>query len=111
MGPEDIPRFFRRASLILGLVNVYQPVARGFLLQEADVEDEDEFSELLGFLTSRGLIRKLPGNEFRTTWLGQQSLSSGLTGQRRDVQRMWFLSDRSDERRRERRTVEGEALQ
>ena len=91
-------RLFRNASLLLGLINIYQPVSRERLLLELGSEKDEDLADALRFLASRGLIRDLPNDQYRTTWAGQQSLSRQVLGLSRDLQRMWYLADRSDGR-------------
>ncbi len=96
---EPVSRF-RSASLLLGLINVYQPVSRAMLLQQLGGERKQELSEALRFLVSQGLVKALPNDQYRTTWAGQRSLSSRVLGQKRDVRRMWHLANLSDNYRR-----------
>lgn len=95
------PRAFKNASLILGLINVLQPVHYEILAQEFREEHEDELLEHLEFLESRRLIRALPEDRYRTTWKGQRWLWSRVLTERRDVQRLWYLSELSDRIRRD----------
>lgn len=95
------PPAFRDASLVLGLINVYQPVSRESLFEKLDEKRRGSLGDALRFLVSQGLVRTLPEDMLRTTWEGQQALSFGVIGRRRDLQRMWHLANLSDECRRQ----------
>ena len=100
MTEPDASTLLRNASLVLGLINVLQPVPYAALLDEFGQDRRDDLSESLRFLTSRKLVRALPDRSYRATWLGQGSLWSAVLSRKRDIHRMWYLSDLSDRRRR-----------
>lgn len=91
---------YRHASLLLTLINVAQPIPRDELLAGMGDVDEVEVHAALKFLISRGLVKQLPGDTYRTTWDGQEAQFSRVLRTARDVHRMWHLSHLSDELRR-----------
>ena len=97
---------FRNASLILGMINVLQPVSEEVLLRELGEDRRVDLTDSLSFLQSKKYVRSLPGRSYRTTWEGQRALWSKVLSRSRDIQRMWYLSDLSD---RYRNGGEGEA--
>lgn len=100
MSDGDFTDLMRNASLVLGLINVLQPITRKDLDAKFGTGREAELNQGIGFLKEQRLIRELPSSRYRTTWKGQQALWSRLLTRRRDVQRLWYLSDLSDQRRR-----------
>jgi hypothetical protein len=99
---------FRNASLVLGLINVYQPVTRDILLTKLGPGREEELVNALEFLSKERLIRELAGDRFRATWRGQSSLWSDALERSRDIQRMWYLAELAQEKPQ---IEEGEDLQ
>ena len=91
---------FHVYSLVLGLINVLQPVSRDSIVDGLKGHRRDDVDEYLQFLVSRKLILKLPDDMYRTTWLGQKSIRSNIITTKLDTHRMWRLSDLSDKRRR-----------
>ena len=87
-------------SLVLGLINVLQPISRDSLITELRDHNKDDIEESLQFLVSRKMILDLPNDMYRTTWLGQKSLRSTIITKKLDIHRMWHLSDLSDKQRR-----------
>lgn len=106
----DSVKLLRRTTFVLGLVNVHQPISRTNLLPLSPEDSAEDLNEVLSVLEKNGLIRRIPGDQFRTTWKGQNSLWSPGLKKTRDVHRMWQLSDESDKLRNERKG-EGEPSQ
>jgi len=100
MTESDQSVLLRHASLILALVNVLQPVAHEVLAQHVGADKEAELTGSLRFLIRQRYVRALPGRFYRTTWLGQNALWSRVLTKKRDIQRMWYLSELSDRIRR-----------
>lgn len=92
-------RLLKNASLVLGIVNVLQPVALDSLEAELGSGNPEDLRDALKFLKDRGWIKELPNSRYRTTWKGQSSMWSQTLQIERDVQRLWFLSNYSDRRR------------
>lgn len=96
------PQAIRNASLLLGVVNILQPVTRAHLLNEFGEKRDGELDSTLAFLIEHRLLKSLPGDSYRTTWKGQQSFWSEALARQRDIRRLWYLSDLSDGVRRNR---------
>lgn len=103
---DNEPVSYRYTFLLLNLINVAHPVSHADLLDAIGEHRRDGVDAALDLLTSRGLVKHLPGNAYRTTWAGQQAMLSRVLRKNRDVQRMWHLSNLSDQCRR---SEEGEA--
>ncbi len=101
------PIDYRRTSLLLNLINVAQPVPYARLLEAMGHGIAEQLDAALEFLVIQRMIRELPGGHYRVTWKGQQSVRSRRIRKNRDVQRMWHLSELSDEWRKR---GEGDAL-
>ena len=101
MSSTNSGNLVRNSSLMLGLINVLQPVSRDDLIGELGDRGQDDFEESLQFLISRSLVRELPHQVYRTTRIGQNALWSNVLTQTRDIHRMWYLSELSDRRRRD----------
>ena len=104
--PHRATMEYRDASLLLGLINVMQPVSITDIIEALGAENRDEVGVVLKFLVSRKLVRELPQDSYRTTWAGQQAIRSKVLRKNRDIQRMWRLSELSDNIRR---SEEGDA--
>ena len=86
----------RNASVLLGLINVTQPVSYENLVEAMGDDVEGELLNALRFLVARRLVKQLPGHQYRTTWAGQRAVGPKLISKKRDVDRMWYLSQLSD---------------
>ena len=99
----DRGAMLKNTSLVLGMINVLQPVSWDVLLGQFGPDRAEDLVTSLKILNTKKLIRKLPAQSYRTTWAGQNSLWSDVLTKGRDIQRMWYLSDLSDNCRRDKK--------
>lgn len=80
-------------SLILGLINIYQPIGIDDLAKSMGQKNEGGLLSSIKVLLDRDLIKALPDRKYRTTWKGQQAMWSPVLARQRDIQRMWYLAE------------------
>ena len=90
----------KNASLLLSFINVTQPVSYETLVEAMEDDSEGGLISALRFLVAHRLVKQLPGNQYRTTWAGQRAVVPKAISKGRDVHRMWYLSQLSDECRK-----------
>lgn len=86
--------FARYTTLILVLINSYQPISfDNIKTAVASKINDSDLEKCISYLIHEGLIKSLPKKEYRATWKGINSLWSRRLRHDRDIQRMSYLSE------------------
>jgi len=95
---QDINYSFRRAKELMAIatvVNILQPVSRQDLASRLSKHIKmDSLDDVINTLIKGGIVRVLEDSRYMITAKGLRLISGSSLARRRDIQRMFHLSER-----------------